>query len=320
MLRRLIPCSLILLLVFLFPYFAHAAAGDSPPGLNENIEVDLVDLYLTATNDKGGFVTDLRGDELTVTENGVTQSISAFTNFARDAHEVPLTLVMLIDSSGSMADDVGRVWKIDIAREASMLLLNELKPQEKAMVITFDEAPIYSELTADKGAVMKSLQEARVRFGYTALYDAISEAIDRMNGEYGRKILLICSDGNDNTSKTTLNQVMDKLSRSSDIAVMVLGTVSPVYSVKSPDRVKDFISGRDILNKLADASGGYAFFPSTLKEVEKVRELMRQFLLSQYSLAYTPLNRNRDGSWREIKIKCRRKGVKLRYRNGYFAR
>ncbi len=167
---------------------------------------------------------------------------------------------------------------------------------------------------------MKSLKEARVRFGYTALYDAISEAIDRMNGEYSRKILLICSDGNDNTSKTTLNQVMDKLSRSSDIAVMVLGTVSYKYSVKSTTGVKDFISGRDVLSKLADASGGYAFFPSTLKEVEKVRELMRQFLLSQYSLAYVPSNRNRDGSWREIKITCRRKGVKLRYRNGYFAK
>ena len=310
--------TVILLLIFI-GYPSNPAAPDTST-LNERLNVDLVDLYLTATNNKGGFVTDLKGNELTVTENGIIQKISAFTNFARDTHEAPLVLTMMIDTSGSMSDDIGNVWKIDLAREAALLLLDELKPQEKAMAVTFDENLNSTELTSDKDKIRSFLQNVRVRFGGTTLYDATLNVIDQLNHSYGRKILLICSDGNDTISKSKLDQVVQELSKSPDIAVVALGTVSRKPARKYSELMTDYIEGKSVLNKLADVSGGYAFFPTTLKEVENVRELMRQFLLSQYSLAYFPGNRNWDGSWRDIKITCSRKDVRLRYRNGYFAR
>lgn len=187
------------------------------------------------------------------------------------------------------------------------------------MVVTFDENSTFSPLTSNKEEIRRTLQKVKVRFDGTALYDALIKVIGQMNNETGRKVLLLCSDGNDTISTAKLNQALEALSKSPDIAVIVLGTVSYKASKQYREAITDYVAGKDVLNKLADNSGGYAFFPETLKEVEKVRELLRQFLLSQYSLAYLPTNRNMDGSWRQIKITSRRKGVKLRYREGYYA-
>jgi len=317
---KLFLLSFLIFLSFLSLHPENAQSSEDPQNLSERVNVDLVDLYMTATNQKGSFVTDLRAGELTVEEDGIIQTITSFTNFAYDAHEVPLTLAMIIDTSGSMADEVGDVWKIEIARNASLLLLDELKPQDKSMVVSFDEIPVISALTSDKKRTQEIVQQIRVRFSYTALYDALSQVIDETNRGYGRKILLICSDGNDNISKATLDSVQKKLANSPDIAVIALGTGSYQSSLKWSGGTLEYIQGREVLKQLANSSGGYAFFPTTLKEVEKVRELMRGFLRSQYSLAYKPSNQKMDGSWREIKIVCKRKDLKLRYRNGYYAR
>ena len=293
---------------------------EASPALKEKLYVDLVDLYLTATDKKGSFVTDLRAADLIVQEDGITQTVTSFANFAHDTHDVPLTLASVIDTSGSMSDEVGDVWKIEIARNASLMLLEELNPNDKSMVVSFGEAPVLSALTPDKKRIQEIVQQIRVSFSYTALHDALSQVIDQLNQEFGRKILLICSDGNDNISKATLDEVIEKLVNSPEISIIALGTVSNQSSLKWSGGSLQHIHGKDNLKQLADKSGGYAFFPSTLKEVDKVRELMRGFLRSQYSLAYKPSNRNMNGAWRKIKISCKRKDVKLRYRSGYYAR
>ena len=100
----------------------------------------------------------------------------------------------------------------------------------------------------------------------------------------------------------------------------LLGTVATDRMVGQYRTVVVADKGQEVLQKMADQTAGYAFFPKSLKDIERMRELIRTFIKSQYSMAYRSTNRKTDGSWRNIKIVCKRKGVTLRYRNGYFAR
>jgi VWFA-related protein len=311
--------SLLLILGSLLLLAPSAPTPTTPPSISETVDVDLVDLYLTAL-DKKGFVKDLRKEEIAVTEDGVPQAIESFSNFAGENQEIPLNLAFMIDNSGSMVEEVEGKWKIDLARDAGLLLVPELGPLDRMMIISFDETPQFTLLTEDRSKTTEELHNVRVRFGGTALFDAMISTIDHLNEERGRKILVVCSDGNDNLSKNKIDDVIKKMVDSPDLTVIVLGTIATQVRRIPYDQVVISDQGKDALQKMADQTGGYAFFPKSLKEMAQVQELIRSFVRSQYSLAYQSTNRKMDGSWRNIKIVCQRKGVTLRYRNGYYAR
>jgi Ca-activated chloride channel homolog len=306
--------SLIAILATLF-----VMAPAIPDPINETVTVDLVDIYLTAA-DKKGFVTDLHQNEVSVTEDGIPQAISSFSSFAGNNEEIPLSLAFMIDNSGSMVEEVEGVWKIDLARDAGLMLIPELGPFDRMMVVSFDEKPQFTPLTGDRSETAQVLHGVRVRFGGTALFDAMISTIDQLNQERGRKILVVCSDGNDNLSKHKIDEVIKKMEDSPDLTVIALGTVAT--EVQRFPYEKTYVSdeGKAILQKMADSTGGYAYFPKSLKEMAKVQELVRSFVRSQYSLAYRSTNRNLDNTWRAIKVTCQRKGVTLNYRKGYYAR
>jgi Ca-activated chloride channel homolog len=287
--------------------------------INETVTVDLVDLYLTAA-DKKGFVGDLRKDEISVLEDGVPQTISSFSSFAGENNDIPLSLAYMIDNSGSMVEEVEGVWKIDLARDAGLMLIGELGQLDRMMVVSFDEKPLFTPLTGNRSDTAQLLHGIRVRFGGTALFDAMISTIDQLNQERGRKILIVCSDGNDNLSAHKVDEVIKKMVDSPDLTVVVLGTVATEVPRFPHDTVYVSDEGKKALQKMADSTGGYAYFPKNLREMARVQELIRSFVRSQYSLAYRSTNRNMDGSWRTIKVTCDRKGVMLRYRNGYYAR
>lgn len=289
--------------------------------LHETILVDLVDLYLTATDSKGNFVTDLRQDEISVEEDGVPQMISRFESFAGEKRDVPMSLAFMIDNSGSMYDEIEGLLKIDLARDTGLMLIPELGPLDQMMLISFDESPQVTPLSSDKQMLTETLKGIRVHFGYTALFDSLLSTIDQLNLEGGRKVLVLCSDGQDNLSQHKIDSVLQKLADSPELTVVVLGTVATdIRSAAYRKRANMFPSGKEILQKMADRTAGYAFFPTNLKDAERVKELIRSFVRGQYSLAYRSTNRNMDGSWRTIRIACKRGGVALRYRNGYYAR
>lgn len=290
-----------------------------PASINETVTVDLVDVYLTAS-DKKGFITDLRKEEISVLEDGVPQAINSFSNFAGANQEIPLNLAIMIDNSGSMVEEVEGVWKIELAKDAGLSLIGELGPLDRMMVISFDEEPKYTLLTSDRSKSAEDIHNVRVQFGGTALFDAMISTIDHLSEERGRKIMVVCSDGNDNLSKNKIDDVIKRMVDSPDLTVIALGTVATEVSRFTDDKVVISDHGKEALQKMADSTGGYAYFPKNLKEMANVQKLIRSFVRSQYSLAYQSTNRNVDGSWRNIKILCQRKGATLHYRNGYFAR
>ncbi len=299
---------------------AHSQAPQTKMELEESVEVDLVDLALTATNKDGNFITNLRSNEISLSEDNVPQEITRFDTFAGEKGEVPLNLAFMIDNSGSMVYEIEGLMKIDMARESALILLSELAPLDKMMVVSFDDAPKFTPLTLDRNLIGDTLRATKVRFGPTSLFDAMIATIDHLNAEAGRKVLVVCSDGLDTTSRQRMDDVLDKMKGSAELTVVVLGTVATDRMVGPYRTVVVADKGRDVLQKMADQTAGYAFFPKDLKGIERMRELIRSFIKSQYSLAYRSTNRKADGSWRNIRIACNRKGVTLRYRNGYFAK
>jgi Ca-activated chloride channel family protein len=185
-------------------------------------------------------------------------------------------------------------------------------------VITFDENPKITPFTDDKTALEQSIKSVRVHFGYTALFSSISTMLDDLNQQRGRKILVLVSDGNDNLGHTKIDEVIQKMVKSEDLTVVILGTVATYLPQVPYDKIEILNKGKKILQKMADSTAGYAFFPKTLNDVKKVQDLIRSFVRSQYSVAYRPANRKFDGKWRKIKITCSRKNVQLHYRQGYY--
>ena len=309
--------SLAALLCILIAAFLHAQ-------IQETITVELVDLYLTATNEKGRFITDLKRDEMTVSEDGVPQTIERFGAFAGERNEIPLVLAIVIDNSASMDGEIESVRKLDLARDAGLTLLQELGPLDRVKLIQFSDTVVATELTGDKEIVRTELNKLKPRWWQTAMFDAMLTSIKELNAQQGRKVLLLCTDGQDNMSQTNLQEVIKAASLSPELTVIVLGTVGnrPVYGLRG--KVQSMPSspmfhGKEILQELADKTAGYAFFPKNLKESDKMFELLRSFIRSQYYLAYRSTNQNKDGSERKIVVRTKRKGATLRYRSSYFA-
>jgi len=299
------------------PVFVLISVLSQAQGIHENLSVDLVNVYLSATDANGHFVTDLKLNDLILKEDGKPQDITHFSNFALEGSDklgekdVPLTLALVMDKSASMGAEVQGSNKMDIVKNAGFRLLDELKKDDKMMLISFSDMPSEeTPLTEDKKTMERDLlfQSAKEK-GETALLDSIYYAMEKIKGLQGRKIIVVFSDGEDTASKLKLDEVVSNLI-ASDVTVLAFGTMS---------LETNSMRGRYILQKLADASGGYAFFPSSLRNLQDVMEKLRSGMRSQYSLGYTSTNSKRDGSWRVIDITCNRPGIKLRYRKGYTA-
>jgi len=294
--------------------------SSTPKTITESINVDLVDLYLSAVDKKGHYISDLKAEELSVKENGVPQQITHFSSFSGEDHKIPMTLSFVLDSSASMDEEIDDIKKLDMARDAGLLLINELGPQDKMQVVTFHETPSASTFSADRNALAEVLNDVRIHFRHTALFDAVDFAIDGLNKEDGRKVLIICSDGQDNLRRKKMKNILEKALNTSDLTIVVFGTITYNYGFNWYGAVRKAHEGKENLQTLANQTGGYAFFPENRKQIGQMQDLIRSFVRSQYSLAYRPSNQNADGSWRQIKITCKRKGIQLHYREGYFAR
>jgi VWFA-related protein len=284
--------------------------------LHEEIAIEVVNVFLSAIDSHGRFVTDLTPADLIMKEDGVVQKITNFTNFAREGSDklgekdVPLTVAFAIDTSQSMAQTVSGQRKMDIVKNAAFRLLDELRPEDTITLVAFESFPSQvTSFTSDKKRVEKDLLFQDIKPGNTALLDAIYFAMEKMKGTFGRKIIVVCSDGEDTASYLRFDEVLSNLI-ASDVTVLAFGTMALSSSS---------VRGRFTLQRLAEASGGYAFFPTSLGSLEEVMEKLRQGMRSQYSLGYRP-TKKADGSWRKIEITCNRGGLKLRYREGYFAR
>jgi VWFA-related protein len=300
------PILLILLLVTI-------AFGDT--GYQEVVAVQAVNVLITARDSKGKMIQDLKSKEITVLENGVKQPVLDISNFALEktdkwsGKDAPLAVTFAMDISSSMNSKDGSRNRMDVAKSAVIMLMDELQKDDQIMLTSFGRFPrIVTELTSDKKEVEDHLLIQKPNEGQTALYDSLSVVLDKMENFQGRKILVLCTDGEDNSSNMQFQEFLDRLG-ASDVLILA-------FTIPSSNPAHNEFE----IQKMAEITGGYAFFPETVGQLQKIIEQLRRTMRSQYSLWYRPSNSSKDGHWRSIQILCRRPGIEVYHRPGYYAR
>lgn len=319
------PLGRALLLLALLPALPMLSSQQEslpppPPQTTLRVEVDVVNVYCTVKGKKGGLVTDLEADDFEIREDGKRQELRYF---ARETDR-PLTLALLVDTSISQ--------KQVLAAEkaaAAQFLQQILRPSDLALLVTFDvNVDLLQDFTQEPERLQQALARARIntpvdlgpfprsQVGGTHLYDAVYLAAkEKLGPEVGRKAIILVSDGVDQGSEVTEKEALEAAHRS-DTMIYAIGIADPDYYRRTVGRS---YRGSGVLKKLAEETGGRAIFPSGPGELREAFEQIATELRSQYSLGYTPTNRARDGRFRKIKIKVKRRGLRVQARRGYYA-
>jgi Ca-activated chloride channel homolog len=285
-----------------------------PPGQEANkqepkirVDVNLVVLHTTVLDDRGRFAEGLKQDNFRVFEDKAEQKLAVFKR-----EDVPVSMGLVIDNSGSMRDKRPRV------NEAALTLVESSNPQDEAFVVNFND-DFYLDLDKDFTSSIPELKEALERIdsrGSTALYDAIIGSLDHVKkGAKDKKVLLVVTDGEDNTSHNTLEKTVREIQKT-DTVIYTIGLLSE-ESRKSAKKAKR------ALEEIAKSSGGLAFFPENVDDVHNICEQVAHDIRNQYTLAYYPTNSKRDGTFRTVQVEVippRGRGkLVARTRNGYYA-
>jgi VWFA-related protein len=282
---------------------AKAEKSDKPENLVVNVE--LINVLFTVADRKGKLVTDLNKSDLKLYEDNRAQTI---TNFSRET-DLPLTIALVIDTSTSIRD------RFKFEQEAAIdFLYRTLRPKkDKAFLITFDSAiELVQDYTDNPEILSKAIRQIRPGGG-TKMLDAIYLTCqEKLKSETGRKIMILISDGDDNLSLETLTSTLE-MAQKSDVAIFAISTNSSgFFGITAPKADKN-------LKRLAEETGGRAFFPFKAEDLSSSFQDIGAELRSQYSLAYRSSNATRDGSFRSIKIETERKNLKVKSRKGYYA-
>jgi Ca-activated chloride channel family protein len=269
--------------------------------------LDLITLTVTVTDTYGRFVTGLGKNAFTIFDDKTQQEISFFSD-----EDAPVSLGIVFDVSGSMGGD-----KINRAREALSKFIDTSHARDEYFLIGFNSrAQLLLNHTRDSDALMQKLTFVQTR-GQTALYDATYLGVERVTrGAHKKRAVLLISDGQDNSSRYTFNE-LKRMLKESDVIIYAIGIVS------QNDDTSLGYGGRAILEELAGVSGGKAFFPSTGAEMNDTFERIALELRTQYSIGYRPSAFANDGKWHKIKVRVQPpRGFPrlfVRGREGYFA-
>ena len=275
------------------------APGSQPPAFHADTR--LVTVHATVKNARGELVTNLDRSAFTVYENGKRQPIAVFR---RD--DVPVSLGLLIDNSGSMRTLRTRV------EAAALALARASNPDDEIFVVNFnDKVRVDVPFTSDLGVLERGL--ARVdSIGGTAMRDAVDAAQTylREHGTRDRKVLVIVTDGIDNASTATRDRI-EKDAEAHDTVVFAIGLFG------REERVSE---GRHELDRLADRTGGLAFYPASVDEIHTIALDIARQIRNQYTIGYTPTNQALDGTYRSIRVTASdSERFSVRARSGYRA-
>ncbi len=264
----------------------------------------LVDLAISVLDKNGKPIPGIAQSAFEVSENNVRQPIKVFR-----AEDAPVSIGIIIDNSGSMRDKRARV----VA--AALALVKHSNPQDEEFIVDFNDDTYLDQPFTNDIKKLETTLAARIDSqGGTAMRDAISLSIDYMKqaATRDRKVLLVVTDGNDNTSNIELDPLVRK-AQASEVLIYCIGLLSE----EDPHDAK---SARHALKDLAEASGGQDYYPKDLAEVEKITPEVAHEIRNQYVLAYSPTNPALDGTFRQIKVKVNGYGnATVRTRNGYYA-
>jgi Ca-activated chloride channel homolog len=289
-------------------------AADDAEGQTFRAGVELVSFGVTVTDRRGNFITDLDPDDFTIVEEGDPQTLRLFARGDQtvgtlgngsDAERQELHVGLLFDTSGSMGED------LKLSRSAAIKFLNMLPDADDMTLVDFDtEVRVAKYGQADFPRLVERIRN-RKPDGWTALYDALGVYLDGAHDDKGRKILVLYTDGGDTRSQVSFSEVMEFV-RAADVTVYAIGLLEhQSSSVKAEQRMR--------LQQITEATGGEAFFPFSMKDVESAYEKILAQIRAQYSLGYLSTNTKTDGQWRRVEIAVTRPDLRIRTRKGYFA-
>jgi Ca-activated chloride channel homolog len=285
-------------------------AGSSQQVPNENgtyvirKDVDEVLLHATVVDDKQHIVTDLDKNAFTVLEDGKPQTIISFRH-----EDIPVAMGVLIDNSGSMREKRAKV------NQAALNLVRSSNPQDEVFVVNFnDEYYLDQDFTNDLLKLKEALEKIDAKGG-TALYEAVVASADHLkrDAKLERKVLFVVTDGEDNASRETLEQAVKQLQEENGPALYAIGILG---DEEHPKRA------RRALEILAQRTGGLAFFPKTLDEVNEISKQVAHDIRNQYTIGYKPTNPRSSGGFRQIHVEAKVKGhskLMVRTKSGYYA-
>jgi len=265
-------------------------------------EVQEVVLHATVVDQRGRPAGHLDRSAFAVSEDGSAQSI---TGFRRE--DVPVAIGIVIDNSGSMRDKRTKV------NQAVMNLIRASNPLDEIFVVNFSQTSyLDQDFTSDTVLLEQALHQTSMG-GSTALYDAIVASATHLanNPRLDKKILLVITDGQDNMSEETLQEAMRHLQRANGPTLYAFGLMGG--SIQGP--------GREALQSLAEATGGAAFFPDSLDQVNDLTRSIAHDIRSQYTITYKPVNENANATYHPIRVEARSPGygrLTVRTRSGYY--
>ena len=263
-----------------------------------------VPLYVTVTDRESRLVADLQREDFEVYDNGQLQKITLFDN-----QHTPITVIVMLDTSGSMTLILDRV------KNAAEQFLLRLLPEDTGRVGAFsDKIEFHPEdsFTSDRDLLIRSLRE--LDFGYpTRLWDAVDESLTKLDGVQERKVVLVFTDGADTASRNAkLGDVLER-ARANETMVYTIGLETEIFNGQrrersSPDRG---------LKRLSEETGGGFFLLEKEDELGPTFTRVAQELHSQYVLGFTPANL--DGKVHKLEVKVKRPGTTPRARKSYLA-
>jgi VWFA-related protein len=269
-------------------------------------ELKEVTLHVSVFDKTGKLVTNIPRSAFKVYEDNVEQPIKVFLR-----EDVPVSMGILVDNSGSMNDKRSRV------AAAALALVKASNPEDEVFIVNFNDDPYLDQsFTHDNKKLEEALSRIDARGG-TAMRSAITGAIDYMktDAKLDKKVIVVVTDGNDNASgdNPTLEQLLRKV-RDSGILVYSIGLLSE-------EEAREARAAKRALNSLAETSAGFTYYPKDLAEVERITPEIAHEIRNQYTVVYSPLNDNLDGSFRKIKVELtgQYRGSTLRAKNGYYA-
>lgn len=265
-------------------------------------EAQEVTLHATVVDERNRLVTSLPKEDFTVFEDNVAQQIRSFRQ-----EDIPVAMGIVIDNSGSMREKRNEVNK------AALNLVRSSNPGDQVFVVNFnDEYYLDQELTSDVKKLQTALEHVESRGG-TALYDAlVASWNDQLKGaKLQRKVLFVVTDGEDDASQTNLEQAVRMLQAENGPTIYAIGLLGQEKNRKA----------KRALEVLADRTGGIAFFPPTLDQVDEISRSIAHDIRSQYTITYAPSNPKATGGFRTIRVDAHARSYKklnVRTRTGYY--
>jgi Ca-activated chloride channel family protein len=283
------------------------SADKTPPGQTLKVDVDLVLVNATVTDPLNRYVSGLEQEHFQVWEDKIEQKIEYFSS-----EDVPMSLGMIFDVSGSMKD------KISTSRDAAVTFLKTGNPDDEYFLVEFANRPeVASDFTTDISKLQSKIIFAPAK-GMTAMYDAVYVGLEKLKtGNNPKRALLLITDGEDNRSRYTFQNVKEFV-KEQDVQIYAIGITDEWNSQLSAGR-----TGRAMLEELADLTGGRAFFPDSVNELEDICTKIAIELKNQYVIGFHSTNAAKDGKWRKLRLKVNPpKGIQhlnVKSKAGYYA-